>query len=46
MTSILIEDKTCKETTDTLWIRIYNTKEDIRLGVIYNPQGSKTTKED
>ena len=46
MKSIVIEDGTCKETTDTLWIRIYNKKEDIRLGVIYNPQESKTTKED
>ena len=46
MKSIVIEDGTCKETTDTLWISIYNKKEDIRLGVIYNPQESKTTKED
>ena len=46
MKSIVIEDGTCKETTDTLWIRIYNKKKDIRLGVIYNPQESKTTKED
>ena len=29
MKSIVIEDGTCKETTDTLWIRIYNKKEDI-----------------
>ena len=38
------EDEKGKQITESMWLRINNGKVDVKLGVVYNPQESKTSK--
>ena len=40
----IVVDERISEITESMWMRIYTGREDIRMGVIYNPQECRTPK--
>ena len=43
---IMVEESNSKRKEESIWLSLTNNKTKIRIGIVYNPQENKTTKDE
>ena len=42
----MVEERYSKRKEESIWLSLTNNKSKIRIGIVYNPQENKTTKDE